>query len=144
MLYNQTIQPITVESIQHIENIEFNDNNNKYKLTISYNDENIKFEIEDLDLISKYEYYHTFNLKELQKINKYFTFFSNIPELAKKIIELAKNNDLSIIKENYAYKIKIINKINGEEFKIEIPKKIRNNNQQVDFLFNLINDFKQK
>jgi len=130
--------------IQNSETIDINDNNNKFKLIISYNDENIKFEIKDLDSISKSEYYHTFNLKELQKINRYFLFFLNIPEVAKNIINMAKNNTLSIIKENNAYNIKIINKVNDEEFKIEIPNKIKSNNQQIDYLFHLINDFKQK
>ena len=129
---------------QYSETIGINDNNNKYKLTISYDDDNIKFEIKDLDSISKSEYYHSFNLKELQGINRYFLFFLNIPEVAKNIINMAKNNILSIIKENNAYKIKIINKANDEEFKIEIPNKIKSNNQQLDYLFQLINDFKQK
>lgn len=129
--------------MKNSQTIEINGNNSKYKLVISYNDEEVKFEIEDLASITQSEYSQTFNLKTLQNINRYF-FFSRIPEVAANIIKLSKNNGLSIIKENNIYKIKILNKAIDEEFTIEIPSKIKNNNQQIDYLFQLVNGYKQK
>ena len=136
---NQILKLNNSQSIQ----IQYNDNL-KYNLIISCNDKIINFEIEDLISFPKNEYFYSTNFENLQKLNRFFLLFQDNSKIKEAIINSVNNKLLSIIKENDLCKIKIKNPFDENEVIIEIPKKIKNINQQIESIIPLIIEMKQK
>ena len=136
---NEILKLNNSQSIQ----IQYNDNL-KYNLIISCNDKIINFEIEDLISFPKNEYFYSTNFENLQKLNRFFLLFQDNSKIKEAIINSVNNKLLSIIKENDLCKIKIKNPFDENEVIIEIPKKIKNINQQIESVIPLIIEMKQK
>jgi len=136
---NEILKLNNSQSIQ----IQYNDNL-KYNLIISCNDKIINFEIEDLISFPKNEYFYSTNFENLQKLNRFFLLFQDNSKIKEAIINSVNNKLLSIIKENDLCKIKIKNPFDENEVIIEIPKKIKNINQQIESIIPLIIEMKQK
>ena len=118
-----------------------NSKNQKHRLTISNNLKYIQFIIEDLLSALKKDYILFTTLEELQKINRYFLFFKDTQEANQILIKTAKEKYLSIVQEEDKCLIKIINKINNEEFTIDVPK---NENKKQDNLIYLFSDIQKR
>lgn len=137
--------PLEVKNFENSESIQIENNENeKFKLTISYNSNYIQFQIEDLISFPKKEYILNTSLEELQKINRYFLFFQSTQETSQILIKSSKNKNLFIINENNIYKIKIINPVNGEEFSFAIPKKEIGIKEQLEIFTPLMNKMSKK
>ena len=131
--------PIRQNGKENYENSESiileNSKNQKHRLTISNNLQYIQFIIEDLLSVNKKDYTLSTTLEDLQKINRYFLFFKDTQEANQILIKTAKEKFLSIIQEEDKCFIKIINKINNEEFTIDVPKKENVNEENFIYLF---------
>ena len=136
---NEILKLNNSQSIQ----IQYNDNL-KYNLIISFNYKIKNFEIEDLISFPKNEYFYSKNFENLQKLNRFFLLFQDNSQIKEAIINSVNNKLLSIIKENDLCKIKIKNPFDENEVIIEIPKKIKNINQQIESIIPLIIEMKQK
>ena len=108
------------EVIDETNSIEFEINNEKYKLIISNNAKNIQIVLQDLS--SSTEYFLEKNLEDLKKLNYYFSFFSDSSELAISFIKQVKKNNITIKKESDSFSLEIKNPINDEEFSVKLEK----------------------
>jgi hypothetical protein len=116
--------------------------NEKFKLTISYNSKFIQFFVEDLISFPKNEYIFISTLDELKKINRYFLLFENTKEAYKALLKSSKNKNLKIIQEKNICKISIYNQINDEEFSFEIN--IKENDKKNESFMSLMKDMRNK
>ena len=108
------------EVIDETNSIEFEINNEKYKLIISNNAKNIQIILQDLS--SSTEYFLEKSLEDLKKLNHYFSFFSDSSELAISLIKQVKKNNITIKKESDSFSLEIKNPINDEEFSVKLEK----------------------
>ena len=100
--------------------IEFEVNNEHFKLIISNDQKLIQIILQDLS--SSTEYFLEKSLEDLKKLNRYFSFFSDPSELAISIIKQVKKNNITISKESDSYNLEIKNPINDEEFILKLDK----------------------
>ena len=127
------------------ETVELGQNQNqKFKLTISSNSKAIKFAVEDLISFPKNEYINISTLDELQKLNRYFLFFQNIQEVYQALIKSSKQNSLRVILENDKCGVKIKNPINDEELTINLTKKEKDIKEEFMSLIPLVLELKKK
>ena len=111
-----------LEITEQSETVEFELNKEKYKLTISNNSNDIEIKLEELFSMKKNEYFLKTNLKDLQNVNRFFGFFTNLNEVNQSLIKLVRKNSIDISKDDAFCKFKIINPVNDEEFFIELTK----------------------
>ena len=100
--------------------IEFEVNNNHFKLIISNDQKLIQIILQDLS--SSTEYFLEKSLEDLKKLNRYFSFFSDPSELAISLIKQVKKNNITISKESDSYNLEVKNPINDEEFILKLDK----------------------
>ena len=100
--------------------IEFEVNNNHFKLIISNDQKLIQIILQDLS--SSTEYFLEKSLEDLKKLNRYFSFFSDPSELAISLIKQVKKNNITIAKESDSYNLEVKNPINDEEFILKLDK----------------------
>ena len=100
--------------------IEFEVNNNHFKLIISNDQKLIQIILQDLS--SSTEYFLEKSLEDLKKLNRYFSFFSDPSDLAISLIKQVKKNNITISKESDSYNLEIKNPINDEEFILKLDK----------------------
>ena len=100
--------------------IEFEVNNNHFKLIISNDQKLIQIILQDLS--SSTEYFLEKSLEDLKKLNRYFSFFSAPSELAISLIKQVKKNNITISKESDSYNLEVKNPINDEEFILKLDK----------------------
>ena len=100
--------------------IEFEVNNEHFKLIISNDQKLIQIILQDLS--SSTEYFLEKSLEDLKKLNRYFSFFSDPSELAISLIKQVKKNNITISKESDSYNLEIKNPINDEEFILKLDK----------------------
>ena len=120
-----------LEIIEQTETIEFELNEEKYKLTISNDLNTIEFILEELLSMNKNEYYLETNLKELQDKDRFFLFFKDLNEITQSLMKLVRKDYIDISKDDKLCKFKIKNPINDEEIFIELEKsknEIKNDN----------------
>ena len=84
---------------------------NEYKLKISFNDSLMFIEILEENIFPKEEYNLYVNLDKLKNINIYFAQFTSLYEVCESFEELIRIKNLSILKEDKNFKIKITNPI---------------------------------
>ena len=139
-------QPI--EITEQSGTVEFELNKEKYKLTISNDANSISFSLEDLLSLNKTEYFIQTNLKQLQKLNRFFTFFDNLQQVNKSIIKQVNNNNINITKDGNTCKFLIRNPVNDEEFFIELEKTQNegkdNNEPDINDSLPLVTELKKK
>ena len=137
------LKPINFDKIESIELI--NNQNKKYKITISNNSTILQFKIEDTISFPPEIYNYETNLEKLQKINRFFLLFQSLEEVNKTLIKLVQEKNLTIVAQNDICQIKIKNQINGEEFTIEAKKtKIENNELTEKTIIPIIKELKNK
>ena len=102
--------------------IEFEINNEKYKLIIYNANNSTKVEIIFQDLTSSTEYYLEKTLEDLKKINRYFSIFSDPGDLGINLIKQLKKNNITIVKDTNSYNLQIKNPINDEEFTLVLDQ----------------------
>ena len=111
-----------LEITEQSNTIEFGLNKEKYKLTISNDSKTINLKIEDLFSLQKDEYILQTNLKDLQNLDRFFSFFLNLQEVNQSLIKQVKKGNITISKGSNLCKLKIKNPINDEEFGLELKK----------------------
>ena len=116
-----------IEVTEQSNNIEFELNNEKYKLTISNNSNQIQFKLDDLSTST--EYFLEKTLDDLHKINRYFIFFSDPGELSTNLIKQVKKNNITISKESNCCNLIIKNPIIDEEFPLKLEQSTQMNVQ---------------
>ena len=127
------------------ETFEIKSNNNKvYIFKISYNENIINFEIEEKNSFPKSIHSLTKNLSELIKIDKYFVLFENTEEVFNSFKNLFSEKNLNLIEEDNIIKIKILNSITNKYFFIIVPRKIKDLNDDVNYLYKYINILEEK
>ena len=94
-------------------NIEFEVNKEKYKLSINNNSNQIIFKILDLSSSSEYSLEKTF--ENLQEMNRYFLFFSDPSDLCSNLIKQVKKSNITISKDSNSCNLIIKNPITDEE-----------------------------
>ena len=95
------------EILDETNTIEFEINNEKYKLIISNNQNKIQIILQDLS--SSTEYFLESTLEDLKKINHYFSIFSDTGDLSVNLIKQVKKNNITIDKDNDFYNLQIKN-----------------------------------
>lgn len=136
-----------IEIAKHSQTIDFVLNKEKYKLTISNDSNNISFSLEDLLSINKTEYFLQTNLKQLQAIDRFFTFFTDLQQVNKSLINQINNNNITISKDPNLCKLIIKNPINDEEFFIELEKTQKDgkkSNEEINESLPLVTELKKK
>ena len=100
--------------------IEFEINNEKYKLIISSNQNKIQITLQDLS--SSTEYFMENTLEDLKKFNRYFSIFSDAGDLSNNLIKQVKKNNITIVKDLDFYNLQIKNPITDEDFFLKLEK----------------------
>jgi len=127
------------------ETFEIKSNNNKvYIFKISYNENIINFEIEEKNSFPKNMYSLTQNLSELIKIDKFFVLFEKTEEIFNSFKKLFSEKNLNLIEEDNIIKIKIFNSITNKYFFIVVPRKIKDLNDDINYLYKYINKLEEK
>jgi len=108
------------EILDETNAIEFEINNEKYKLIISNNQNKIQIILQDLS--SSTEYFLESTLEDLKKINRYFSIFSDTGDLNVNLIKQVKKNNITIQKDNDFYNFQIKNPITDEDFSLKLEK----------------------
>ena len=124
-------------------NIKSNENKD-IKLTISYNERIILFEVEELNIFPKKEYSLYQSLNELEKINRYFRQFDNLKEVYESLKIIILNKNITAIKEENCIKLKIINTSTNKEFFINLPLKQKDIKTQIESLIPYISSLDNK
>ena len=123
----------------HVKN-----NENNFKLTISYNDKILFFEIEKVGEFPKSQYNKYLNLDELGKINKFFLQFESSEEVVNSFKDLISNQNLSIFEDNKQMKIRITNIHTKKKFDIDIPLKEKDLKSEIESIIPFINSLNNK
>lgn len=143
------------ETDAQTEIVEFEINKEKYELTISNDLNSISFSLVDPN---KTEYFFQTNLKQLQKIDNFFTFFNNLKQVSKSLLKQINDNNVSLSRDGNFWKFIIKNPINEEEFYIELEKtqtdekdvneenndSVSNLRKKIDFLEKKSKDFNER
>ena len=152
------ISPNTLQITQK-EGIVFNkskifdleEQDKKFKLKISINEQLIYLEIEKINLFPKKDFNIYLSLEELGKINKFFLQFDRIEEVYVSLETLIETKNISVIEEERAIKLKINNPANKKELFIDIPLKekdlkseINSINNYISSLVNKVNELEKK
>ena len=103
----------SMEVTEESNNIEFEVNKEKYKLSINNNSNQIIFKILDLSSSSEYSLEKTF--ENLQEMNRYFLFFSDPSDLCSNLIKQVKKSNITISKDSNSCTLIIKNPITDEE-----------------------------
>ena len=118
---------------------------NEYKLKISFNDSLMFIEILEENIFPKEEYNLYVNLDKLKNINIYFAQFTSLYEVCESFEELIRIKNLSILKEDKNFKIKITNPIlKKKEFYIDIPAKERNIKDEIESIIEYVHSLNDK
>ena len=110
----------TFEILDETNTIEFEVNNEKYKLIISNNQNKIQISLQDLSSLT--EYFLDSTLEDLKKINRYFSIFSEAGDLSINLIKQIKKNNITLAKDNDFYNLQIKNPITDEDFPLKLEK----------------------
>jgi len=108
------------EILDETSAIEFEINNEKYKLIISSNQDKIQITLQDLS--SSTEYFMENTLEDLKKFNRYFSIFSDAADLSNNLIKQVKKNNITIAKDSDFYNLQIKNPITDEDFFLKLEK----------------------
>ena len=108
------------EILDETSAIEFEINNEKYKLIISSNQNKIQITLQDLS--SSTEYFLENTLEDLKKFNRYFSIFSDAGDLSNNLIKQVKKNNITIAKDSDFYNLQIKNPITDEDFFLKLEK----------------------
>ena len=108
------------EILDETSAIEFEINNEKYKLIISSNQNKIQIILQDLS--SSTEYFLENTLEDLKKFNRYFSIFSDAGDLSNNLIKQVKKNNITIAKDSDFYNLQIKNPITDEDFFLKLEK----------------------
>ena len=108
------------EILDETNAIEFEINNEKYKLIISSNQDKIQITLQDLS--SSTEYFMENTLEDLKKFNRYFSIFSDAGDLSNNLIKQVKKNNITIAKDSDFYNLQIKNPITDEDFFLKLEK----------------------
>ena len=108
------------EILDETSAIEFEINNEKYKLIISSNQNKIQITLQDLS--SSTEYFLENTLEDLKKFNRYFSIFSDAGDLSNNLIKQVKKNNITIVKDSDFYNLQIKNPITDEDFFLKLEK----------------------
>ena len=115
---------------------------NKIDIKISKNITKITIEGKYKDLIEPILYYSKQSIEEIKK-NKYFLMFDNLEEIYEEIVNLIKNNNLSLIEENNTLIISIpLSTTKIKEIKIILYKKEKRDKEKIEDLYKMINNMK--
>ena len=126
------------------QSFEVKTNEINFKLTISYNDKILFFEIEKIGEFPKSQYNKYLNLDDLGKINKFFLQFESSEEIVNSFKDLITNQNLSIIEDNKQMKIRITNPHTKRIFDIDIPRKEKDLKSEIESIIPFINSLKIK
>ena len=108
------------EILDETSAIEFEINNEKYKLIISSNQNKIQITLQVLT--SSTEYFVENTLEDLKKLNRYFSIFSDAGDLSNNLIKQVKKNNITIAKDSDFYNLQIKNPITDEDFFLKLEK----------------------
>ena len=86
----------------------------------------------------------TQNLSELIKIDKFFVLFEKTEEIFNSFKKLFSEKNLNLIEEDNIIKIKIFNSITNKYFFSVVPRKIKDLNDDVNYLYKYINKLEEK
>lgn len=114
---------LTKDIEQSLEPIEMDIESHKIKIQLSYSSSKLSILIEEKDSFPNNSYFLSETLSELQKIDKYFTYFENINEMASSLHESLKNKTINIKLNNNKCELEINNPILNKKFKVNIPIK---------------------
>ena len=78
------------------------------------------------------------------KIDKFFVLFEKTEEVFNSFKKLFSENNLNLIEEDNIIKIKILNSITNKYFFIVVPRKIKDLNDNVNYLYKYINKLEEK
>ena len=110
----------SIEIIDESNSIEFEVNNEKFKLIISNDQTKIQIILQDLS--SSAEYFLEKTIEDLKKINRYFSIFSDSGDLSVNLIKQVKKNNITIAKDSDYYNLQIKNPITDEDFTLKLEK----------------------
>ena len=126
------------------QSFEVKTNEINFKLTISYNDKILFFEIEKIGEFPKSQYNKYLNLDDLGKINKFFLQFESSEEIVNSFKDLITNQNLSIIEDNKQMKIRITNPHTKRIFDIDIPRKEKDLKSEIESIIPYISSLNNK
>ena len=108
----------SLEVIDESNNIEFEVNKDRYKLSITNNSNQIIFKLQDLSSSLEYSLEKTF--VNLQEMNRYFLFFSDPSDLCTNLKKQVKKNNITVSKDSNSCSLIITNAITEEEIYLKL------------------------
>ena len=132
-----------MNNLEESQTLEFIENDIKINLSFLYNDKLIIFKVTHFSLPPN-EYELSISLEKLYHINRYFNNFDKSIDLINSLIETYNDKKLKIIfKENICNLI-IYNPITKKTFELQLNKKEKNFNSQLEDLINIIKDDRKR
>ena len=134
------------------EQFKISQNNLDIKITISFNDKILSFDLEEETIFPKKEYHRTLTLNEFVKIDKIFKIFDSLEEIFNFFKKLINDKKISVIKDSEKeLKIKIHNSLFDNYFSFDIPIKKADINSEINSMIqysislnNKINELEKK
>jgi len=127
-----------------IKTFNLKENDEKFILKISINEQLIFFELEKVNLFPRKDFNIHLSLEELGKINKFFNQFDTIADVLFSLETLLESKNISVIEEERKMKLKIINPSNKREFYIDIPLKEKGLQSEMKSINGYISSLKNK
>ena len=127
-----------------LDSIDMEINSNKTKIKLSYTPSIIKIFIEQINSFPKNEFLLSSSHSELKKINKYFQYFDSTEELIKSLHESIKDKSFQFFISNNICELEIKNPILKSKFKINIPIKEKNINDELSNIIPFIKELNSK
>jgi len=136
--------PLITEKEIILDPIDMEVNSNKIKILLSYTQLRIKILIEQINSFPKNEFLLLKSLNEFKNINKYFQYFGSTEELTKTIKESIKDKSFQILINQNICELEIYNPILKSKFKLNIPIKEININEELSNIIPFIKELKLK
>ena len=142
-LNNKTNGNIKIENLNKSQTLEFIEDDIKINLAFFYDDKHIIFKVTHFTIPTS-EYESTKSLEELYQINRYFNNFEKSIDLINSLIETFNDKKSKIIfKENNCDLI-VYNPITKKTFELNLNKKEKKVNSQIDELINIVNEDRKR
>ena len=133
----------TLNTFDNSHTLEFNENQTKINLILSYNGEFILFKVIEFSL-PRNEYELLLSLEQLYKINRYFYNFEKNKDLVDSLINEHKDKQLKINFKDQKCNIIIFNPITRNHFELTLNNMEKNMNSKIEDLLNIIKEDRKR
>jgi len=142
-LEQKTNANIKKENLNKSQTLEFIENDIKTNLYFLYDDKHIIFKVTHFTIPTS-EYGLSKSLEELYNINRYFNNFEKSIDLINSLIETFNDKKSKIVFKDNICDLIVYNPITKKTFELNLIKKEKKVNSQIDELINIVNEDRKR